>query len=346
MQSLEATQARSATLGKDVAAHPQRYRVLTGERPTGRVHIGHYFGTIAERVRLHKLGVDTLIVLADYQVIADRDSLTGVRDNVYNAVLDYLAAGIDPGSATIFVHSAIPALHQLMLPFLSLVGEAELHRNPTVKAERATSQRELSALLLTYPVHQAADILSCRANLIPVGKDNLPHIEQARTIVRRFTNRYGPLFTLPEPLLTSVPEMIGLDGRKMSKSHANTIALSMTADETAKAIQRTRTDSDRRIYFDTAARPGVSALLTIASLCTGLDERTLATSIGHRGAGALKTLTTDAVNDYFAALRCRRNQLARDPQLVRDVLAAGNRRVNAIAGETLDQVRQLMGTVY
>ena len=174
-------------------------RMLTGERPTGPLHIGHLFGTVANRVRLQRSGVETLLVLADYQVITDREVTGDVASNVHEIVLDYLAAGIDPDDpATIFTHSAVPALHQLMLPFLSLVSVAELERNPTVKQELADSGRSMSGLLLTYPVHQAADILFCHADVVPVGRDQLPHLELTRTIARRFTQRYGPCFTEPE----------------------------------------------------------------------------------------------------------------------------------------------------
>lgn len=289
MTSLETTTARSDRLHDDIAENPSRYRVLTGERPTGPLHLGHYFGTLAERARLHQRGVDTFIILADYQVITDRDAIGNIRDNVYGAVLDYLASGIDPQRATIFTHSAIPALNQLLLPFLSLVTEAELHRNPTVKAEHAASGRALSGLLLTYPVHQAADILFCKGNLVPVGKDNLPHVEMTRVIARRFNDRYGQVFPEPQALLTSSPEVPGLDGRKMSKSYGNAITLSMTADDTAAVIRKAPTDSQRRITFDPINRPGVSALLTTAALCSGRDENDLADQIGDAGAGALKS---------------------------------------------------------
>lgn len=177
MDSFTATAERMPELRASISAHPEHYRVLTGERPTGQLHLGHYFGTIRERVRLQIAGVETFVILADYQVITDRESAGNVRENVYGAVLDYLAAGLDSQSTTIFTHSAVPALNQLLLPFLSLVTEAELHRNPTVKAELSASGRALSGLLLTYPVHQAADILFCKGNLVPVGKDNLPHVE-------------------------------------------------------------------------------------------------------------------------------------------------------------------------
>jgi hypothetical protein len=218
MESFDATAARSAEIARDVRHHPEQYRVLTGERPTGPLHLGHYFGTIVERIRLQRAGVETFLVLADYQVITDRDSVGNIKDNVHSAVLDYLAAGLDPERTTIFTHSSVPALNQLMLPFLSLVTEAELHRNPTVKSELAASGHALSGLLLTYPVHQAADILFCKGNLVPVGKDNLPHVEMARVIARRFNDRYGSVFPIPEALITSAPEVPGLDGRKCPKA--------------------------------------------------------------------------------------------------------------------------------
>jgi tryptophanyl-tRNA synthetase len=341
-----ATLERSAALADRLATRPGTYRVLTGDRPTGPLHLGHLFGSILERVRLQDHGVETFVIIADYQVITDRDSIGDVRRHVLGAMLDYLAAGIDPDRTTVFTHSAVPALNQLVLPFLSLVTEAELHRNPTVKAELADSRRALSGLLLTYPVHQAADILFCKGNLVPVGKDNTPHVEQTRVIARRFNERYAPVFPVPEVLLTSVPELPGLDGRKMSKSYGNTIALGMTADETAAAIRKARTDTDRRITFDPVARPGVSALLTTAALVSGTTPEALAEQIGDAGAGRLKQLTTDAVNGFLAEHRRRRADLERDPGYVLSVLRKGNGTANAIGDATLDEVRTAMGTDY
>ncbi len=240
----------------------------------------------------------------------------------------------------------MPALNQLVLPFLSLVTEAELHRNPTVKAELAASGRALSALLLTYPVHQAADILFCKGNLVPVDKDNLPHVEMTRLISRRFNERYGTVFPIPDALLTSTPEVPGLDGRKMSKSYGNAIALSMTPDETVAAIRGTKTDQDRRITFDPEHRPGVSALLSTAALCLGIGSAVLADDIGDAGSSELKSATATAVNDFLGPLRERRRQLAADEDLVRAVLRQGNEAANLVAEATLDQVREAMGTVY
>lgn len=337
---------RTEATRADLEAHPEHYRFLSGDRPTGVLHLGHYYGSLSERVRLQDLGVESWVLVADYQVITDRESTGNIGENVRSAVLDYVAAGIDPARTPIFTHSAVPALNQLMLPFLSLVTEAELHRNPTVKAEAAASGRALSGLLLTYPVHQAADILFCKANLVPVGKDNLPHVEQTRVIARRFNARYGDVFPEPQALLTRAPEIPGLDGRKMSKSYGNTIALGMTPDETAAVIRKTPTDSERRITFDPEHRPGVSALLTSAGLALGRAPEELADEIGDAGAGALKKLVTDAVNDRFAEHRARRDTLAADPGYVHDVLAAGNARANEVAERTLDEVRAAMGTLY
>lgn len=344
MDSFTATAARMPELRAEITEYPGRFRVLTGERPTGRLHLGHFFGTIQERVRLQALGVETFVILADYQVITDRDAAGNVRENVYGAVLDYLAAGLDPRSTTIFTHSAVPALNQLLLPFLSLVTEAELHRNPTVKAELAASGRALSGLLLTYPVHQAADILFCKGNLVPVGKDNLPHVEVSRTIARRFNERYGHVFPEPAALLTDAPELLGLDGRKMSKSYGNSIALGMTADETAAIIKRAPTDSERTITYDPENRPGVSGLLATAAVVLGRSPQSIADEVGAAGSGALKRLTTEAVNEFLADHRARLSALTvRDAEAV---LREGNERAQDIAIDTLTEVRAAMGMIY
>ncbi len=341
-----ASKKKSDEIKADLAVHPENYTMLTGDRPTGRLHLGHYFGTIKERVKLQDAGITTRIIIADYQVITDRDTTEHIADNVHNMVIDYLACGIDPEKTLIFTHSAVPALNQLMLPFLSLVTESELMRNPTVKAEQEASGHALTGLLLTYPVHQACDILFCKGNIVPVGKDQLPHIEITRQIARRFNERYAPVFPEPHGLLTEAVEIPGLDGRKMSKSYGNAISLSATAEETAKLIKKSKTDSERFITFDKEGRPGVSALLTTAALCTGRTEEEIAEEIGNDGAGALKKYVTAAVNDYLAPIRERRAELMADPDYIRDILAEGNRRANEIAEATLAEVREAMGMVY
>ena len=345
--SFEASLERSNEIKADLAIHPEQYTMLTGDRPTGRLHLGHYFGTIRERVRLQNMGVATRVLIADYQVITDRDTTANIQDNVYNMVMDYLACGIDPAKTPIYVHSAIPACNQLLLPFLSLVTEAELQRNPTVKAEMEASGHALTGLLLTYPIHQACDILFCKGNVVPVGKDQLPHIEITRTVARRFNERFGArVFPEPDALISDAIEIPGLDGRKMSKSYGNAISLSMTAEETAKRIRKSQTDGERRITFDKERRPGVSALLTTAALCTGRSEVEIAEEIGDAGAGALKAYVTQSVNDFLAPIRERRHQFENDLAYVKDVLHEGNRVMNEVANATLDEVRAAMGMVY
>ncbi|MDU5024894.1 MAG: tryptophan--tRNA ligase [Cutibacterium avidum] len=350
--TLARSQARSDKVETDLAVHPEKWRILTGDRPTGSLHIGHYFGSLANRVRLQDEGIESFLVIADYQVIYDRDGVGELQANVMSNIADYLAIGVDPVRTTIFTHSALPALNQLLLPFLSLVTDAELRRNPTVKDELATSDRPMSGLMLTFPVHQAADILFCKANLVPVGRDQLPHIEQTRVIARRFDERYGradaskPVFPEPEALLSATPHVLGLDGTKMSKSKGNTIEIGMTADQTAKLIKKAKTDAERHITWDPENRPEVSNLLLLTALCENDDPAAIAEEIGDGGSGTLKKRLTASLNDYFAPIRERRAELAADEGHLREVLREGNERANAVADQTLAEVRTAMRMVY
>ncbi len=351
--SLARSKERSAQIDLAIDEDPSRFRILTGDRPTGHLHLGHYFGTLRNRVLLQDRGVETWVLIADYQVITDRDGVGPIRERVLALIADYLAAGIDPKRSTIFHHSAVPALNQLMLPFLSLVTESELHRNPTVKSElEASDGRAMSGLMLTYPVHQAADILFCKANLVPVGQDQLPHLEQARLIAQRFDKRYGranperPVFPRPEALLSEVPLLLGTDGQKMSKSRGNTIELGMSADETAKMLKKAKTDAERTITYDPKNRPEVSNLLMLASLASGQDPLVIADSIGDKGAGALKALVTESLNEMLAPMRARRAELIANEDHLLEILHEGNERANAQADETLLEVRQAMQMNY
>ncbi len=344
---------RSREIEEQINKDPSQFRVLTGDRPTGKLHLGHYFGTLHNRVELQNKGVDTWILVADYQVITDRDGVGPLKERVLGLVTDYLACGIDPAKATIFNHSAVPALNQLLIPFLSLVTESELHRNPTVKAELEASQgRAMSGLLLTYPVHQAADIMFCKANLVPVGQDQLPHLELCRQIASRFDRRYGrarkdkPVFRRPDALLSKAPYILGTDGNKMSKSRRNTIELAMTADETAKVLKKAKTDSDRAITYDPVNRPEVSNLLLLASIATGDSPEDIAAHIGDGGGGTLKNFVTEAINETLAPIRARRVELENEKGFVEGVLAAGNEKANEVASQTLFEVREAMQMIY
>ena len=324
-------------------------RVLTGDRPTGPLHLGHYFGTLANRVILQDSGVDVLVVVADYQTIIDRDSPASLPADVDALVADYLAVGIDPSKATIFAHSQVTALNQLVLPFLSLVSVSELRRNPTVKDEIAAGGGTTSALMFTYPVHQAADILFCHANLVPVGRDQLPHVELARTIARRFNDRYSPeqpYFPEPEALMGTAPLLLGLDGRKMGKSRGNAIALGATADETTRLIRAAKTDGERRITYEPDRRPEVSNLLRLAAICLDVTPEAVAEEVGDGGAAALKRVAADALNERMAPIRARRAEVASDRGYLRAVLADGNARAHEIAAETLRTVKEVMHTRY
>ena len=319
-------------------------RILTGDRPTGALHLGHYFGTLANRVRLQREGYELFVVVADYQVITDRDHPGDLRATIAELVRDYLAVGMDPDETVVFPHSAIPALNQLLLPFLSLVGMGELYRNPTVKEEVERAGRSsVNGLMYTYPVHQAADILFCKGELVPVGKDQLPHLELTRSIARRFNDRYGRVFPLPEPMLGEAPVLAGLDGRKMSKSLGNTIALRDGRDVIAAKVRAARTDAERDIHYDPAHRPEVANLILMAALASGRDPQDVASDIGSSGAAALKSAVIDAVDGLLAPIRERRESIT-DAEVM-GVLERGVGTARAIADHTLDEVRTAMGMV-
>ena len=345
----DATVARSAALEKELVVAPKNFRVLTGDRPTGTLHIGHLFGSLQNRVRLQNLGVPIYIVIADYQVLTDRDSFESISQNVRQLTIDYLAAGLDPdsGHTFIFPHSHVPELNQLLLPFLTLVTNAELDRNPTVKEEiLAAGQQRINAGMYTYPVHQAADILFCKANLVPVGKDQIPHLELTRVIARRFNERFAgkdPVFPEPHPLLSPAPLILGLDGgQKMSKSRNNSIMLGATEEETANLIKRAKTDSNRTITYDPATRPEVANLLLLCSLSTGQTPEEVAAEIGDAGARRLKQQLTESLNEYLRPLRARRRELEKDPEYIRSVLRKGIAAAREVAQQTLAEVRQVM----
>jgi len=344
------TARRSAEIEAELRRAPQSFRILTGDRPTGPLHLGHYFGTLQNRVRFQQLGADVLVLVADYQVITDRDAGPGLAADVLGLVADNLAAGLDPGRATVFAHSQVSALNQLMLPFLSLLSVAEVGRNPTVREEfSASAGGAMSALLFTYPVHQAADILACRANLVPVGRDQLPHVELTRTIARRFNQCYSPqreFFQLPDPLLGAVPLLLGLDGQKMSKSRGNTIPLAATEDATARLIKSAKTDLRRHISYEPASRPEVANLVLLAAMCQGRPPAAVAAEIGGGGAARLKAVVTEAVNEHLRPIRARRRELAADRPYLQAVLRRGNERAAALAGDTLNSVRELMRMTY
>ena len=351
-KSYAAAVERSKKIEEDLAKNPKKYRVLTGDRPTGRLHIGHYFGSIQNRVRIAKMGIPTMILIADYQVLTDHDAYQEISQNTKQLVIDYLAAGINPEEQDVIIypHSYVPECNQLMLPFLTLVSNAELSRNPTVKEEiESAGLKNVNAGMYTYPVHQACDILFCKGNIVPVGKDQLPHLEMTRTIASRFNKRFceaagkDPVFPEPQALLSKTPLILGLDGsQKMSKSRGNAIMLSATEDETAKLIKKAKTDQDRNITYDPENRPEVSNLLMLISLCTGEDPVAIASHIGEGGGGLLKSTLTEALNEKLRPLRAERKRLEADPEYIRKVLLDGAAKAREIGIKTLEEVRDVM----
>jgi tryptophanyl-tRNA synthetase len=347
--SFEAAMERSNKLEADLILHPENYLVLTGDRPTGLLHVGHLFGSLQNRVRLHRLGVQSYIVIADYQVLTDRDYAESIADNVKQLTIDYLAAGINPedGKTFIFPHSYVPELNQLLLPFLTLVTISELNRNPTVKEEiQASGQRRINAGMYTYPVHQAADILFCKGNVVPVGKDQLPHLELTRVIARRFNERFAveqPVFPEPQALLSHVPLILGLDGsKKMSKSRNNMITLSATEDETAALIKKAKTDAEVYITYDPINRPEVANLINLIAVATGSSPEAIAESIGNGGGAKLKKVLTETLNEYLRPLRLRRKELEANTDYIRAVLNAGIIQARIVGEQTLVEVRRVM----
>ncbi|OJF76212.1 MAG: tryptophan--tRNA ligase [Treponema sp. CETP13] len=339
---------RSKKLEEDLKLNPKKHRVLTGDRPTGRLHIGHYFGSLQNRVKLSKMGVPTCILIADYQVLTDHDAFDKISQNTKQLVIDYIAAGIEPSdNVIIYPHSYIPEANQLLIPFLTLISNAELSRNPTVKEEiQSAGIKNVNAGMYTYPVHQACDILFCKGDVVPAGKDQLPHIELTRLIARRFNEKFcpkNPIFPETSVLLSKTPHILGLDGnQKMSKSRNNAIFLSNTEDETAKLIKKAKTDAERNITYDPENRPEVANLLDLISLCTHEDQRVIAQHIGEGGGGLLKKTLTEAINEELRPLRKKRAELEKDPEYIRKVLFDGTEKARAMAIQTLDEVRTAM----
>lgn len=353
-ETFEQSVQRSAEIEKDLLQNAGQYRMLTGDRPTGALHVGHLFGSLLNRVRIQNLGCESYVVIADYQVLTDRDHVDKIKSSVEELVLDYLAVGLDPfkNKTYIFAHSYVPQLNQLLLPFLTLVTLSELDRNPTVKEEiKAAGLQHINASMYTYPIHQAADILFCKANIVPVGKDQLPHLELTRKIARRFNERFSPknpVFPVPEPLLSETPHILGLDGtQKMSKSRNNAVFLKFTEDETVKAVKSAKTDADRVITYDPEKRPEVANLLRLLSLCTDESPETHASRIGDGGGGKLKATLSDALNQKLAPMRKRRVEFAQDKEnVVKKVLQMGVEQTLNVAEKTLRDVRKSMNMDY
>lgn len=329
-----------------------RRTILTGDRPTGPLHLGHYVGSLLARVELQRTHA-TYLLIADLQALTDHaDQPEQIRQNVHEVALDYLAAGIDPAVTAVVVQSGIPELAELTGYFLNLVTVARLERNPTIKDEirQKGFGGEIPAGFLVYPVSQAADIAAFKAHLVPVGADQLPMIEQTVEIVRRFNRTYGAILVEPEALVGRVSRLPGIDGQaKMSKSLGNAIYLSDPPDMVAQKVMRMYTDPRHRRAEDPGRIEGnvvftyLDAFETDRAALDALKERYRA---GGLGDVAVKHHLVDVLLRLLAPIRARRHELARDPEYVRRVLGEGTRRGRAVARETLAEARFAMHLDY
>ncbi|HEY0305732.1 MAG TPA: tryptophan--tRNA ligase [Longimicrobiales bacterium] len=331
----------------------KKKRILTGDRPTGRLHLGHWIGSIQNRVRLQD-EYESFFIVADLHTLTTRpekEAIAEIPDHIREMVLDYLAAGIDPEKSTIFVQSAIRETSELALIFGMLVSVPRLERLPSIKDMAAAAHLDVMPFgLLGYPVLQAADILLPRADVVPVGRDNVAHVEITREIARRFNNLYGDVFREPDPLISEIPVLPGINGmQKMSKSLDNAILLSDTEDTVNKRVRMMYTDPNRTradipgtvennpvfIYHD-AFNPDTGEV-------DDLKERYRAGKVGDV---EVKTKLAKAINNFLHPMRERRAHFESRSNIVDEIIQAGNERMRAEAKETMELVRETMGMNY
>ncbi len=328
----------------------QKKIILTGDRPTGPLHLGHYVGSLKNRVALQHEH-QQFVMIADVQALTDNaENHEKVRTNVLQVALDYLAVGIDPALTTIFIQSCIPEIAELTIFYLNLVTVARLERNPTVKDEIAQRGFDTSipAGFLMYPVSQAADITFLNADLVPVGQDQLPVIEQTVEIVRKFNRLYGPVFKEPQAL---VPEahlgrLPGLDGKaKMGKSLGNAIFLGDDADTIRKKIMSMFTDPDHLHVADPGKVEG-NMVFTYLDVF-GADTQKIAELKAHYQRGGLgdmviKRYLNEVMQEFLQPIRERREQFAQDPATIMQMLREGTERTREIGKKTMQRVREAM----
>ena len=341
--------------------------MLTGDRPTGRLHIGHYVGSLRRRVELQNQGdFDKMFVfIADAQALTDNtDNPEKVRQNVVEVALDYLACGLDPEKVTIFIQSQIPELCELAFYFQNLVTVSRLQRNPTVKTEIGMRGFEGSIPVgfFTYPISQAADIAAFRANVVPVGEDQRPMIEQATEIVRRFNHIYGDTLIEPNIMLPDNQACLrlpGIDGKaKMSKSLGNCIYLSETADEMAKKVRVMYTDPTHLSVNDPGHVEGNTVFTYLDAFCrdehfglyfpdyANLDEMKAHYMRGGLGDVKCKKFLEKVLNETLEPIRARRLEFQKDIPAIYDMLRRGCEDARAVAADTLADVRRAMKINY
>ncbi len=328
-------------------------RILTGDRPTGKMHIGHYFGSLKNRVKMQE-EYETYIEIADVQALTDNfNNPEKVRKNVREIALDYLSVGIDPKKATIFIQSMIPEIAELTVYYSNLVTIARLERNPTVKTEIA-QKKELFGESVTYgflgyPVSQAADITAFKGELVPAGEDQMPLIEQCREIVRKFNSIYGEILKEPEIVLSEAKRIKGLDGNeKMGKSLGNAIYLSDSPEEITKKVMGAITDPNR-IKKDDLGNPDICMVAYYHNLFTNKEEyKTVCEECkgGKRGCVACKKQLAQNIIDKLEPIREKRKYYEERPELVNQILIEGTNKAKQIAKETMEEVKEAMKLEY
>ena len=333
----------------------EKKRILTGDRPTGRLHIGHYFGSLKTRVEMQNSGLyDPYILIADVQALTDNfNNPEKVRKNVREVAMDYLACGIDPEKTTIYIQSMIPEVAELTVFYSNLVTIARLQRNPTVKTEIA-QKKELFGESVTYgflgyPVSQAADITCFEGELIPVGEDQLPLIEQCREIVRKFNSIYGEVLIEPEPVLSNGKRIKGLDGNeKMGISLGNAIYLSDSEEEITKKVMSAVTDPGR-IRKDDKGNPEICMVSYYHNLFTPEEETKQVCEecrAGARGCVACKKQLAKNICDTLKPMKEKRAYYEEHPEIVDKILMEGTLKAQKTAKETMKKVKKAMKLDY
>ena len=326
-------------------------RSLTGDRPTGRLHIGHYFGSLQNRVKMQDDdSIERFVMIADVQALTDNfNNPQKVRDNVYQVLLDYLSVGIDPEKTTIFLQSMVPELAELTVYYSNLVTIARLERNPTVKTEIAQKKdvfgESVTYGFLGYPVSQAADITAFEGELVPVGEDQLPLIEQCREIVRKFNSIYGETLKEPQAVLSSNKRIKGLDGNeKMGKSLGNAIYLSDSEEEITKKVMGAVTDPGR-IKKDDLGNPDICMVAYYHGLFTNPEDVKIVCQEcreGKRGCVACKKQLAANIIKKLEPIREKRKYYEERPELLDEILINGTKKAQEIAKETMRKVKANM----
>ena len=333
----------------------EKKRILTGDRPTGRLHIGHYFGSIKKRIELQESGLyDPYILIADVQALTDNfNNPEKVRKNVREVAIDYLSCGIDPKKTTIYIQSMIPETAELTVFYSNLVTIARLERNPTVKTEIA-QKRDLFGESVTYgflgyPVSQAADITAFEGELVPVGEDQLPLIEQTREIVRKFNSIYGEVLVEPKAVLSSGKRIKGLDGNeKMGKSLGNAIYLSDSEEEITKKVMSAITDPNR-IKKDDLGNPDICMVAYYHKLFSTkeeVEEVCKECKEGKRGCVQCKKQLAKNISETLKPIREKRAYYELHPEEVDKILLEGTLKAQKVAKETMKKVKKAMKLDY